>query len=235
MTALFTPSAQSGADHPPYKADCNVYDYKCCADSSAQYDPKAAGSGTYVDTAFDSTFCGSPQIHRALISNTTKVLAAATAVPDWDRIMVLVNDPTYGGTGGGISTFSVNFWMIEVAQHEHGHSFTNLADEYDYGCSSGCYICQEPNCQPNVTSVTVREQIKWNPWILSSTPIPTPEPNQYPISPYPFFNTVGLFEGAQYTTTGVYRPQLNCAMQSLGSPFCAICKQEYVLRLYRGG
>jgi len=241
VTALFVASNQSGADHPPYDASCQQY-LKCCSDAEALYDPKAAGNGTFVDTAFDSSFCGSPQIHRALISDTTKVLAVAAAVPDWDSIMVIVNDDTYGGTGGYTSTFSTNE-MVGVAQHEYGHSFTGLADEYDYGCSSGCYICQEPSCQANITSEIQSEKIKWNSWILSSTPIPTPSLDEYyqslgPVGPYPnypYFDVVGLFEGAQYTTTGVYRPYYDCTMRSLGAAFCPICTQEYILRLYRGG
>lgn len=40
INSLFVPSAEEGADHPP------------CSDPSP--DPKA---GTFVDTAFDATFC----------------------------------------------------------------------------------------------------------------------------------------------------------------------------------
>src|SRR5690606_21239743 len=88
-TTGFVASAESGADHPPYQAGCNTA--SCCADSSAQSDPRA---GMVVDTAFDGRFCTS-QIHRLLTVNTSKVLAAAAGYPDWDVILMTVNDPVY--------------------------------------------------------------------------------------------------------------------------------------------
>jgi hypothetical protein len=33
----------------------------------------------------------------------------------------------------------------------------------------------------------------------------------------------------------MYRPGLNCIMRSLGSPFCQVPSQSFVLRLYNGG
>ena len=43
---------------------------------------------------------------------------------------------------------------------------------------------------------------------------------------------VGLFQGAHYHTNGWYRPELNCAMGSLGVPFCAVCSEALVLAIY---
>ena len=62
--------------------------------------------------------------------DTAKVLAAAAASPDWDHIVVIVNDTTYGGSGGSIATVSTNPTALSIAQHEYGHSFTGLSDEY---------------------------------------------------------------------------------------------------------
>jgi hypothetical protein len=58
------------------------------------------------------------------------IYAAAAAEPDWDEILVLVNSTTYGGSGGAIGVFSNDFYAVEVAQHEFGHTFMHLADEY---------------------------------------------------------------------------------------------------------
>jgi hypothetical protein len=72
--------------------------------------------------------------------------------------------------------------------------------------------------------------IKWSPWILPATPIPTPESNPS------YDNVVGLFEGARYKATGMYRPKDSaCLMHFLGVPFGEVCAQEYILRLYAGG
>ena len=213
VVSLFTASAQSGADHP------------VCNDPQKNYDPL---EGTFVNTAFDATYCNW-NVQRALVANYTKILNAATAYPDWDFIMVIVNDTMHGGTGGGLSVFAVDGTLVETAQHEHGHSFSGLGDEYDtYGGGSGCDdLAGTPwtACAPNITNATTRSAIKWNPWIAASTPIPTPETATYD-------NVVGLFQGAQYDPTGHYRPKNGCLMQGYGWPFCEICKQNYILRLY---
>jgi hypothetical protein len=83
-------------------------------------------------------------------------------------------------------------------------------------------------CEANVTDETEPSRIKWSGWIDAGTPIPTPEDQAYASMP-------GLFEGARYLETGMYRPRLNCMMRSLGAPFCEVCSQEYVRVLYGGG
>ena len=50
-----------------------------------------------------------------------------------------------------------------------------------------------------------------------------------------FFGKVGAFEGAGYSTTGLYRPAIDCRMFSLSlAPFDPVCKQgiERVIRFY---
>ena len=223
---LFTASSESGADHPPYDPGCGGDDPSCCSDPLMQSDPLR---GTFVDTAFDGRYC-SWQIHRLLVTDEAKVLAAAGAVPDWDSILVLVNDATYGGSGGLIATVAMHPLAVQIAQHELGHSFAGLADEYEsaYPGFPPCSDIYGPACEPNVTDVTVREQIKWSPWIEPTTPIPTPEQTAWD-------GYVGLFEGARYLSTGMYRSGLSCIMRALGEPFCQVPAQTYVLKLYQGG
>lgn len=224
----FLPSVESGADHPPYDPSCPTGDLSCCADPDAIIDPL---SGTYVDTQFDARFCAS-NVHRLLVVDVAAVYAAASAVPDWDMIAVAVNDPTYGGAGGPITVASVHDDALEIVQHEFGHSFTGLADEYDlaYPGFPDCSDIVGPACEANVTDETVRELIKWTPWVEPTTPVPTPEGMPQ------YADVVGLFEGARYRPTAMYRPaDFACMMNYLGEPFCAVCSQEYVLTLYRGG
>ena len=223
ISRLFIASAESGADHPPFQSACNSP--TCCSDSDAQTDPRA---GDFVDTALDGTFC-TANIHRLVTVDVGKALAAAAAQPNWDQILVLVNDPVYGGSGGFLAVGSLNSAAVDVMQHELGHSFTQLADEYETA-NPGTQQCREAfgSCEPNVTDLTQRTQLKWAPWVRASTPIPTPG------SPA-FSSDVGLFEGARYLSRGQFRPRLNCQMRSLGAEFCEVCAQEYVLRLFRGG
>ncbi len=227
VSTLFVASNQSGADQPPYSSSCTQYArvQTCCGD------PDANGTTpTTVDTAFDGTYC-SFNIERLLTVDTGKVLAAAGAVPDWDEILVTVNDGTYGGSGGQFSVVSTNGFSLDVAQHEYGHTFTKLADEYETPYP-GYPPCSDlgggPNCEPNVTDQTTRSLIKWNRWIAGSTPVPTSGPLGQPTS-------AGLWQGARYLSSGMYRQCYNCIMRVLGAPFGDVAAEAYVLRLYQGG
>lgn len=220
---LFVASSQSGADHPSYQAGC-TQEGTCCADADAQNDPRA---GTSVDTAFDGRFC-TAQIHRLVTVDTAKVLAAASASPNWDEILVVVNDPVYGGSGGSISVVTANSSADLVAVHEFSHTFHGLADEYS-SSYPGFPACSDtgggPACEPNVTNQVTRALIKWNSWLTPGIVTPTPAGTA----------GVGLFQGARYLDAGMYRPMDTCGMRDLGAQFCPVCSQAYVLKLYAGG
>jgi hypothetical protein len=141
--------------------------------------------------------------------------------PDYDIAALIVNDSTYGGSGGAIAITSVNDSSPEIIIHELGHSFAHLGDEY-----GDPYPGYPDTEEPNTTRQTDRSLIKWHAWIEDETPIPTPQTSDY--------NSVaGLFEGAHYHYTGWYRPQLDCKMRSLGIGFCAVCAETLVLSDYR--
>lgn len=202
---LFTASNQSGADKP-----------------AACFSPAVT-----VDTAFDGSFCIA-SIQRLVTVNSTKVLTAAASNPNWDEIAVLVNDDEYGGSGGIFPTFSTNSLADDIFIHEYSHSFTGLADEYS-SPFPGFPVCSDISgsapCEVNVTDVSIRGDIKWNYLIAGSTPIPTPESGS-------FDDVIGLFEGARYMDTGMYRPKKFCNMQFLGVSFCEVCQQAYVDKVY---
>lgn len=219
----FVESAQSGADHPPYQAGCTTS--ACCADTAAQSDPRA---GNFVDSALDARYCVS-QIHRTLYASSSKVLAAAAGFPDWDKILVSVNDPVYGGAGGSFAVLSAHAQAPRIAIHEFGHSFTGLADEYTTPYP-GFPPCSDttatPDCEANVTNQTSAALVKWKDWFSAGIAIPTPAGT----------GGTGLFQGARYLSAGMYRPtDTLCLMRALGTNFCPVCRQEYVLALYRGG
>lgn len=139
-------------------------------------------------------------------------------MPTYDMVLVLINTTEYGGAGAQFATASVNAQSGELILHETGHGYALLADEYDYpGASTFESV--------NATAETDRARIKWNVWIESSTPIPTPETSSYA-------SDVGLFEGAMYKASGFYRPKLNCKMKSLGQPFCEVCRESIIARAY---
>lgn len=217
----FVVSQDAGATHPPYQAGCTTS--ACCSDTAAQTDPLA---GQITTTAFQSRFCAF-NIHRLLVANNTLVLAAAAGYPDWDVVLVSVNDPVYGGSGGQVGVLSQHPAAQEVTIHEFGHTFTGLADEYD-SPYPGYPLCSDIGgaapCEANVTNQTVAASVKWHDLFTPGNPIPTPSGTP----------GTGLFEGARYQTVGMYRPADQCEMRQLGVEFCSVCRQEYVKQLYRG-
>jgi len=192
-------SAQSGADHP----DRN---------------PKV-----YVNTAFDATYnCAGTQ--RLVCVNQTRVREVARntlAANQYDMIVVLVNDPEYGGSGGSVAVGSTHPQVVELVLHELGHSFGFLADEYDVG-GTNCNLPSEPSAV-NSTIATARENIKWNHWIDDATPLPT-------IGSTP--GVPGLYQGSSFCQNNYYRPTHNSKMRSLGTPFEQINLEQHVRRIY---
>jgi hypothetical protein len=226
VSALFTASSESGADQPTYNPSCTEFArvQSCCADGGASGTTPAS-----ANTAFDATFC-SFGVQRLLTVDDAKVFIAAAAEPDWDEVMVTVNSATYGGSGGPIAVVSTNGLAVDIARHEYGHSFTSLADEYEtpFAGYPACSDVSGPACEPNVTDQTTRPLIKWNRWIEASQPVPS-------VGPPTSATDAGLWEGARYLSTGMYRQGYSCLMRVLGAPFCDVASEAYALRLYQGG
>lgn len=213
----------------------NIYRIDVTSTDNGADDPAACGgTGATRATYFDASFCNGG-IQRALdVNRTTATQVANDRLPEWDMILVLVNSPIYGGTGGSVAVSSTHPSASEIVTHEIGHTAFGLADEYNYyaGCGSGettqnTYTGPEP-AEPNVTIDTNRNTIKWAHLILPSTLIPTTsnsdctqcDPQSSPVPS----GTVGAFEGARYFHCGIYRPEFNCKMRTLGVPFCAVCQ-----------
>jgi hypothetical protein len=185
-----------------------------------------ADRGTYGDvrdTALNATYFCDGALERLLCVDDGLAQAAAAAdVPEVNFTMAVVNDPKYGGSGGPSPVASIDPQSVEIIAHEVGHSMAKLADEYS---SNDASIPCTGDCEPNVTLQTMRDQIKWRNWIDAATPLPTPPTNQYA-------TVVGLFEGARYQTSGIYRPQLDCKMRELGVDYCAICKEQFIKSIW---
>jgi len=201
-------SAESGADHPE------------------------ASPPVSKNTAFDATYnCGNTvRLICVDVSKVNAVLANSGIGSDrQDIVLILVNDPKYGGSGGAVAVASLDPSVIELVLHETGHSFGLLADEYAYDMTPPCGYIQEPP-EPNVTAQTNRASIKWNVgggpptgWIDLATAIPT-------LSTDP--GVPGLYEGAQYCPSGRFRPTFNSKMRNLGVPFEQVNEEQLIKRIY---
>src|SRR4029077_14687661 len=146
-------------------------------DSGAYALVAGGGTGATAHTYFDAT-CGANNIRRLLVCNTTTALQVAAAqVPEFTVVVVVVNSTIYGGSGGSVGTYSLAGVATEIAVHEMGHTAFGLADEYPYYAGGDetdhdQHPPIEPS-EPNVTTNTDRNTLKWRSAVLPSTAIPT--------------------------------------------------------------
>jgi hypothetical protein len=215
----------------------NVYRIDVASTDSGADDPTACGgTGATTRTYFDASFCNNGIQRLLLVNNTTVHDVVNAEMPQAHMIMVLVNSPIYGGSGGEIAVASLAPSADEIALHEMGHTAFGFADEYESYAGCGIdppgtrdrYTGPEPG-QPNITANPDRATIKWASLVAAATPMPTttnancgqcdPQPNPLPAT------TVGAYEGAGYFHCALYRPQFNCRMRVLGNPFCAVCQE----------
>jgi hypothetical protein len=241
---VFAKRAQALADKllrtPPFdqmKRAINVYRVEVVSTDSGADDPTTCGGpGIVARTYFDASFCHGG-LERALqIDVGTALQVAGQSVPQYAMVMVMVNTPTYGGTGGQVAVFSQAPQADEIALHEMGHTAFGLADEYEQwaGCGVDTDRDRHQAVEPAYANVTIDSNpstIKWRD-LLTTKQIPTtrnadcskcdPQPSSVPPG------TVGAFEGAHYYHCGAYRPEFNCRMRQLGQPYCAVCRRRIV-------
>jgi len=175
--------------------------------------------GIYRDTALDMTYNCSG-IARLLCVDVSKAFTAAALAPETDQILALANSTRYGGAGylsTDLATVAGNNGSsVEIALHEFGHSFANLADEYDSDGTTYTYTGPEP-VQPNISIYNSDQQLslqtKWYRWL------DLPE--------------VDAFEGAHHYQYGTYRPTSNSKMRTLGLPFEAVNEEQFVINIYK--
>jgi len=204
--AISVASTNSGSDHPAQGVFKNTY-------FNSSYDSFGIASVITIPPNDRDTNYNNGQ---------GKVVSLLTSLmPEYDLVILLVNDLEYGGSGGEILISSVHVSAREIVAHESGHAFAGLTDEYSFP-----FPGYTPTEKPNATAQTNRSQIKWALWIDDTTPIPTPESSAYA-------NLVGLFQGAQYQSNGWYRPKLDCKMRTLGVPFCEVCSEAVVKSIYQ--
>lgn len=149
-----------------------------------------------------------------------------------DHIIIVLNNEKYGG--GAIYNFysvsSLHAMAESVLPHELGHGIGGLADEYvdeDLSYAELHRTKHEP-LEPNITNLVDFDH-KWKDLLSEGTPVPTPDA-QVPRNEN---GPMGVYEGAGYSSKGVYRPVMNCMMRNY-APFCPVCHKrlEEVIGLY---
>lgn len=195
--AVETPSEQTGVSTPRLE------------------DWRKTAFGAHFDTFYSDRYLTTRRvkdIHNALLG-----------IP-YEHIIILANTDVYGG-GGIFNSYTLTSvhhrHFLPVLVHEFGHSFGGLADEYFYeeDTLSDSYSKAVEPWEANVTNLIDFEGKKWSDLISPSTPRPTPKTlkDDHPI---------GLYEGAAYSTKGMYRASYDCRMRTNTYPtFCPVCQR----------
>ena len=198
-----------------YRNFFNLYKVNVVSAQSGADEPQ---NGVVKDTALDATYRYDGVTDRLLYINDGKANAALnTAIAGSGKTarmkFVTVNDSIYGGGGGSYATYAGgNSSALEVALHENGHSFSQLADEY--GGNTAPYTGGEPG-EVDVTKDPTGA--KWSRWLGYNDPTGS---------------VVGAYNGGRYYDSGIYRPTANSKMRALGAPFNAVSREKIIQDIY---
>jgi hypothetical protein len=198
-----------------YKSFFNVHQVNVISSvSGVSGDPS---QGTIRDTPLSMSFWTNG-IQRLLGIDTMTAQSYAKLAPGDDQTVAIANSTTYGGAGypdDHVMTFAGgNAAAIEIVKHEFGHSFAQLADEYDYGGPA-----QWPGGEPTEADISTltstkmaAQKVKWWRWLG--------------------IDGVGTYEGAEYSQFGIYRPTLNSKMRTLGQPYGPVNTEQLIEHMY---
>ncbi len=156
------------------KSDFNVWAIDVFSEETGISNPR---QNVWKKSALDLRF-NSFDSDRYVLTFANKNLREITAQAPYDAIMIIFNDPKYGG-GGIYNLYSTVSALSSQADyvfvHEFGHSFAGLWDEY-YTSNVAYQVPlpeYEPN-KPNVTALFDPDNLKWKHLVEEGTPIPTP-------------------------------------------------------------
>ncbi len=198
-----------------YRNFFNIHRVEVVSAESGADDP---GAGITRNTALGASYRWDGVTDRLLYINDGAANAAVAAALAGTGItaemrFATVNSATYGGGGGTWAVYAGgNSFAREVALHEVGHSFVNLADEYWY--SGGAYTGFEPFARNVTTDPT---GAKWADWIGYDQP---------------GIGVIGAYEGGNYVANGIWRPSLDSKMRSLDRPFDVVAREEFIRAFY---
>lgn len=173
-------------------------------------------------TVYDARFACYANYRNLCVDNdkVTAVLQKNLESDRHDMVIVIVNDPEYGGSGGPYAVASTHEYGRIIAVHEFGHSFGHLDDEYVEEEVCGMFT-------PwgfNVTQKRKRPRVPWKIWIRRKQQIPTPGDKD---------RGTGLYEGALICPKDWFRPTYDSKMNSLLAPsFGPVNSEQLVRRIY---
>ena len=206
----------------PFKENKNKFNIWGIMAPSEDSGTDIPAKNIWVNTVVGTTFY-TFDLDRYLMTRANKELRTIASYAPYDQIYIIVNSTKYGG--GSIYNFysvcvSDNRYSDYMFVHEFGHGFASLGDEYSTSdvTYEDFYSTEVEPLDPNLTTLISFES-KWKDLVEVSTPIPTPNTEEYK-------NKVGAFEGGGYMNKGIFRPTENCTMKSISADnFCPVCKR----------
>ena len=211
-------------DHEPFKKLKHKFNIVAVAssseDSGVSIPRKDEWKSTAVSSHFDTFYSD-----RYLTTSRVKSIHNWLAGIPYEHIIILANTDTYGG-GGIYNSYTLTTAhhpsFKPVVVHEFGHSFGGLADEYFYSdAPSPQYPYTIEPWEQNISTLVDFES-KWKDMVPAGTPVPTPKKT----SADEIFTAVGVYEGAGYSSKGIYRPVTECRMKINEAPaFCPVCQR----------
>lgn len=195
----------------------------------------AAAGEDLVDTALDCRF--DKKDGRLLtVHDKSRLLELVKGAGAVDIALVMVNTERYGGAGevlNGIKlrgrplpapVFSAqDTTSFLIAIHELGHSFADLADEYEDAALHRTFPIPTdqredlhsanvtlPRCVDRTSLDSIAATVKWGHFLS----LPGAKKREW------------MHDGGYYRATGVLRPWPSCRMRDHADPFCPICDEE---------
>ncbi|MGD2088186.1 MAG: M64 family metallopeptidase [Candidatus Aminicenantes bacterium] len=231
-------------NHEPYKSYKNSFNVYGVFKPSRESGMDEPTHGIYKNTAVGAAF-NALGLYRYMLTEENRALRDIAAHVPYDTIIIMVNSKRYGG-GGIYNTYCLfsleEEWFQYLLLHEFGHSFAGLGDEYY--ASQVAYNEFYPKgvepTEPNITALLDPKNLKWQHLVTKGIKIPTPwEKEKYDqmddagknahLAKKEYQNKVGAFEGAGYSSKGLYRPMVNCMMFSRANiPYCKVCEAAII-------
>ncbi|MES2596839.1 MAG: M64 family metallopeptidase [Verrucomicrobiota bacterium] len=205
-----------------YRKFCNIYRIEVPSAESGTSDPD---NNVTKNTYFQSYFWRGIDRLNVLsgVGESRAYSIMNSFVPEYDVPVVIVNTTRYGGSGGPIAVATRHNSGPGLVEHETGHSFAGLGDEYQTPTPG--YTQFE---WPNTTQQADIALVRWKIWVEPGTPSKTPENNPL------WENKVGHFEGANYSDVGQFRAHDSSIMQFLSVPNIGqVNREAFVLGMYK--
>ena len=238
-------ACQALLGHEPFASWKEKFNLRAVFVPSEESGPSVPHKGIWQINALGSHF-DTFYSQRYLTTSEVRQLYNVLGTVPFEQAIVLVNTPEYGG-GGIFNSLTVmnsdHPTFTSVIVHEFGHAFGGLADEYFYDdMYETPYPAGVEPWEPNITTLTDFSS-KWADMLPPGTEIPTPSGdygdvrkvwNTFPQEKKDWLNQeVGVFEGAGYSSHGVYRPVRECRMKiNECEAFCPVCTRALVRMIH---